>query len=117
MTRKTGTPSNHYCNTSTGGRIKVHDEDSTKENPRRSYVVRDGVLVKGASERDAKYAFVLHNSSFASATYCAFFVNAEVTFHFPYSGRVVSNWGMGNPDPAAVRKHWQLFRKQVKLGL
>jgi hypothetical protein len=33
------------------------------------------------------------------------------------SGRVVSNWGMGNPDPAAVRKHWQLFRKQVKLGL
>eukprot|EP00123_Amoebidium_parasiticum_P020177 comp44137_c0_seq1/m.47504 comp44137_c0_seq1/g.47504 ORF comp44137_c0_seq1/g.47504 comp44137_c0_seq1/m.47504 type:complete len:133 (-) comp44137_c0_seq1:26-424(-) len=29
----------------------------------------------------------------------------------------ISNWGMGNPDPAAVKKHWGLFRKQVRLGL
>eukprot|EP01134_Creolimax_fragrantissima_P003854 CFRG3854T1 len=28
-----------------------------------------------------------------------------------------TNWGMGNPDPASVKRHWDLFEKQKRIGL
>ncbi|KNC79710.1 hypothetical protein SARC_07904 [Sphaeroforma arctica JP610] len=28
-----------------------------------------------------------------------------------------TTWGAGNPDPTAVKKHWDLFERQKKIGL